>query len=814
MLKNISTKLEQNETKIEAIPREETRLESPHQASNVSMGDLKTFQDYSVVKQLSTKGAESDIYVIQKNNINYILKYYRLGIEPKKEVLSKLEQLSRESPNEIVKIYKTGFDEESKRWFEIQEYIENGSLREFKEKINTEKLYQIIEAILNILHAIHSKNIIHRDIKPENILIRSYQPLNLVITDFGISSLEDDATNILTNKQGTHKYFSPESFTGVISQSVDYWSLGMIIYELANNGKHYFDGISDTAVHHNITTKEIVIPSDFDENIKQLLNFLFVRNPKNRGNYEIVRRWLDGEDIGEAKPDDKPLEDNGYSFDGKKYSEFDALAKRVSMSYKNWINWRNHLEDGGVLEWCDKHEQYQKRIDLKKIEDNNLDLMVLKFIYTFNTQLKDFLLFGKLININNLQFFIQSSSSSSENKGIYHCLIDGSIREFYRTYLELTKTEDKYSWLFDEIYGYMKKEGVDGLSKRTLLGFLNFLNHQDEYLLPSNYEKLVNILNFHYFSTKESLLTHNMISSSIIEVLPHATFDEHKRLTKLLKMDLTKYYYPNDFFQNLEENFSDTIMQVDSFVKKSSIKNMEKRYYIPDTTYIDNIKNSPSEIYLKAYRDLKILKKETLLLKTQLEEAKEQREFFLEHNINIDKASMNQFKEIKKILNLNIDFSIYPTLIAINKKRKDRDLKSYLLALESFNIRWEKIDSKIVNFIKNYKMKLYSARVVFILSILSMIIALQLFPHYLFSFIVLFAFVTLSYILIVSKIVNVPTAFIRRIEKVAKVEYVDSKELPTRLISFDNGLVNSIVWLSVISLIGWLIYWIVSLISL
>ena len=292
MSQSVPTKIESVPTTKESVKTSiETVIENKTHSSS-SCGDR--FRDYRVVKQLPTRGAESDICIVAKDESEYILKLYRLGIKPKKEMLDKLQKLSRKCPNEVVQIYESGFDEATKRWFEIQEYIENGSLREFEGKIDTKEL---IREINNILKALHSNDIVHRDIKPENILLRSVEPLDLVITDFGISSLLDGMENIFTTLHGTYRYFAPESFSKVIGREVDYWALGMIVYESIRE-QHYFEGILEHIIQLKITTGFIDIdPEYFDEEFQLLLKSLLCQDPKKRWGYIEVKKWLEGEEV-------------------------------------------------------------------------------------------------------------------------------------------------------------------------------------------------------------------------------------------------------------------------------------------------------------------------------------------------------------------------------------------------------------------------------------------------------------------------------------------------------------------------------------
>ncbi len=46
-----------------------------------------SFRDYRIVRQLPSASTEADIFIIGKDGTQYILKLYRYGIEPKKDIL-------------------------------------------------------------------------------------------------------------------------------------------------------------------------------------------------------------------------------------------------------------------------------------------------------------------------------------------------------------------------------------------------------------------------------------------------------------------------------------------------------------------------------------------------------------------------------------------------------------------------------------------------------------------------------------------------------------------------------------------------------
>jgi len=94
-------------------------------------------------------------------------------------------------------------------------------------------IYQIILALLHL----HSKGVLYRELRPENIFIDSEG--YILLNDFGMYRLLQNneskkqyiASNLLkfTNRL---EYQAPESFTKDANNESDWWSLGILIYEM------------------------------------------------------------------------------------------------------------------------------------------------------------------------------------------------------------------------------------------------------------------------------------------------------------------------------------------------------------------------------------------------------------------------------------------------------------------------------------------------------------------------------------------------------------------------------------------------------
>ena len=208
-----------------------TRLDTSSQSQATSRDDQRapfegvrvlvpqTLQDrFHIQKQLPTLGAEADILLADdlQHQRRVVIKLYRQGIEPKSEVLAKIAEMAVEH---VVQLYDHG--QADGVWYEVMEYAQFGSLRDLiKKTVPPELAKTILQELHAALNELHHHQIIHRDLKPENILVRELWPLDLMLTDFGIASV-NVATQHLTSTSRTAKYAAPEAASGVLSAKAD-----------------------------------------------------------------------------------------------------------------------------------------------------------------------------------------------------------------------------------------------------------------------------------------------------------------------------------------------------------------------------------------------------------------------------------------------------------------------------------------------------------------------------------------------------------------------------------------------------------------
>jgi serine/threonine protein kinase len=162
---------------------------------------------------------------------------------------------------------------------------------------NKAKFYAA-EIILG-LNYLHENNCIYRDLKPENILID--EDGHIKLTDFGLSKLCEDYSCKTKTLCGTPEYLAPEIlFEKNYGIEVDWWSLGVIIYEMIS-GYLPFKIIRNEKISKNIYQKKIKIFPHFSKAAKDLIKKLLVINPKKRIGYEQIKNHEFFKDINWEK---------------------------------------------------------------------------------------------------------------------------------------------------------------------------------------------------------------------------------------------------------------------------------------------------------------------------------------------------------------------------------------------------------------------------------------------------------------------------------------------------------------------------------
>ncbi|KAM6265786.1 serine/threonine-protein kinase 32C isoform 2-T2 [Porphyrio hochstetteri] len=234
------------------------------------------------------------VCIVQKRDTEkmYAMKYMNkqqcIERDEVRNVFRELEILQEIEHVFLVNLWYSFQDEED--MFMVVDLLLGGDLRyhlqqnvQFTEE--TVRLY-ICEMAL-ALDYLRSQHIIHRDVKPDNILLDEQGHAHL--TDFNIATIIRDGERA-TALAGTKPYMAPEIFHSFLSGGtgysfeVDWWSLGIMAYELLRGWRPY-DIHSNNPVESLVqlfSTVSVQYSSAWSKEMVALLRKLLTVNPEHR----------------------------------------------------------------------------------------------------------------------------------------------------------------------------------------------------------------------------------------------------------------------------------------------------------------------------------------------------------------------------------------------------------------------------------------------------------------------------------------------------------------------------------------------------
>uniref|UniRef100_UPI003AADB8FF ribosomal protein S6 kinase alpha-5 isoform X4 n=1 Tax=Centroberyx gerrardi TaxID=166262 RepID=UPI003AADB8FF len=256
---------------MEGSSREGDLFTVKHELKNANLtGHVERvgIENFELLKVLGT-GAYGKVFLVRKVSGHDAGKLYAMKVLKKATIVQKaktaehtrterqvLEHI-RQSPFLVTLHY--AFQTDTKLHL-ILDYVNGGELfthlvQRVRFKEQEVALYSG-EIVLALEH-LHKLGIVYRDLKLENILLDSSG--HVVLTDFGLSKEFD--------------------------QAVDWWSLGVLMYELLTGGSPFTvdgDENSHTDIAKRISKKDPPFPKDMGPLAKDLIQRLLIKDPKKR----------------------------------------------------------------------------------------------------------------------------------------------------------------------------------------------------------------------------------------------------------------------------------------------------------------------------------------------------------------------------------------------------------------------------------------------------------------------------------------------------------------------------------------------------
>ncbi|WEW57091.1 cAMP-dependent protein kinase catalytic subunit [Emydomyces testavorans] len=251
----------------------------PQQPARTIQRQLKgkySLNDFTLRRTLGT-GSFGRVHLVQSVHNQ---RFYAIKVLKKQQVV-KMKQVEHTNDErrmlERVKhpflITLWGTFQDAKNLYMVMDFVEGGELfsllRKSQRFPNPVAKFYAAEVTL-ALEYLHSQNIVYRDLKPENLLLDRHG--HLKITDFGFAKEVRDITWTLC---GTPDYLAPEVVSSKgYNKSVDWWSLGILIFEMLCGFTPFWDSGSPMKIYENIVNGLVKYPSFLVPDARDLLSQL------------------------------------------------------------------------------------------------------------------------------------------------------------------------------------------------------------------------------------------------------------------------------------------------------------------------------------------------------------------------------------------------------------------------------------------------------------------------------------------------------------------------------------------------------------
>ncbi|KPM42750.1 cAMP-dependent protein kinase type 1 [Neonectria ditissima] len=240
--------------------------------------------DFDILRTLGT-GSFGRVHLVQSKHNQ---RFYAVKVLKKAQVV-KMKQVEHTNDERRMLsdvkhpflITLWGTFQDMKNLYMVMDFVEGGELFSLLRKSgrfpNPVAKFYAAEVTL-ALEYLHSKDIIYRDLKPENLLLDRHG--HLKITDFGFAKRVPDKTWTLC---GTPDYLAPEVVSNKgYNKSVDWWSLGILIYEMLCGYTPFWDSGSPMKIYENILKGKVKYPAYVNTDAQNLLERLITADLTKR----------------------------------------------------------------------------------------------------------------------------------------------------------------------------------------------------------------------------------------------------------------------------------------------------------------------------------------------------------------------------------------------------------------------------------------------------------------------------------------------------------------------------------------------------
>lgn len=245
-------------------------------------------QDFFELGQVLGKGGYGSVFMardVRSGEIVAIKRFHNSGALVDKKAI-KEQNIWKGLHHSNVVEFKGSFVGDNGSLNLVVEFVDGLSLAEHLSQYSAfpETLVaEIARQVLCGLEYLHANGVTHRDLKPANILVDRSAAVK--ICDFGVSRSENVQT-INPGQQhmvGTPWYIAPEMVEyRPYTTSVDIWSLGCTVLELATGRRPYHELSAMQVLFRMVEDRCPPIPSHISQEAKDFLKACWVFSPEER----------------------------------------------------------------------------------------------------------------------------------------------------------------------------------------------------------------------------------------------------------------------------------------------------------------------------------------------------------------------------------------------------------------------------------------------------------------------------------------------------------------------------------------------------
>ena len=256
-------------------------------------------EKYRNIECMSDNSGEAQVFLVDKNGQDYVLKIYYPNFDVNKKLLQTIFNFDFEMIVRLIDYGKTYVDGKH-RTYELMEYLTGGNLGDYHLNGDIDKFRRIALQGAAALAYCHGNNVLHKDVKPSNFFFRDKERTELVLGDFGISSLlEQDGKSHRTTQARTPIYAAPEMYSDVIdgvveiTPSADFYSLGITLMAVWLEGNPMSS--NERVMMRQKSEGRLPRLNELPERVRMIVQGLTAVNPLTRWGFDEVEKWFEGE---------------------------------------------------------------------------------------------------------------------------------------------------------------------------------------------------------------------------------------------------------------------------------------------------------------------------------------------------------------------------------------------------------------------------------------------------------------------------------------------------------------------------------------